>query len=525
MSLVAADAFSQQPAPGDKPAGDKPAAAPSDDPPLTPPPGTPGSTRSEEEPGLTPPPGTPGSTASGKKPKGPKSKLSSSAFPPPPPPSEPQSFRPIPSEGYRVSISSRTFLRLFQTKYLTGSFTPEDQQTEVPIYEYASLRVDDVNAPWQKHAIGVRLSAWGVLNTIEPAEGNRVSGDLTAANVRSELGPAYVTLGRQVATGGAARFTRFDGITTGLRFKNGIGADAYTGFSVIPRFGSRPEYILLGSRADSLLRNPAALPSASPTSYWLGGGRLSYSAYNVGSIGASIHQERDRGELGRRWAALDGNLSPATFLTFGGQTSFDLISYKLADARGYADVLPPGPVSATLDFLRTDPSAFLSRTSVLSVFSMDTFTEAGGELTWKALRNLSVAGSAHHEWFTDSTSGNRFGGTVRASFGARKALVTQVRYQRVVEPISGYHSVRGSVSYLLPIHVTATAELYEYLYDQAIRGVDSSTVGSGTVEYAAPGRPWRVMLGGFASQTPFAKLETQGIARFSYDIDLPGGAR
>jgi hypothetical protein len=490
---------------------------------LAPPPGTPGSTRADEP--VAPPPGTPGSTAAGKKPTGPRPKLAASAFPPPPPPSGPLPFSAEPTQGYRVSISSRTYLRLFQSRYLSGSLDPADPQTEVPIYEYAALRVDGMDAPWQKQSVGVRLSAWGMLNTTEVADTSRLTGDLTVANVRSELGPAYVVLGRQVASGGAARFTRFDGIMTGLRFNNGFGLDAYGGMSVTPRFNSKPEYVLLGSSADSLLRNPGALPNAGPTSQLLGGGRLSYSIYNLGSLGASVHQEQYRGSMGRKWTALDANLAPLSFLNLGGHTAMDLVSYRIADARAYADLMPAWPVTATLDFLRTDPSAFLARTSVLSVFSLDTFTEAGGALTWKLARAFSLAGSAHQAWYSDSNTGNRLGATARGTFGDRRALVAQARYQRVTEPTNGYHTVRGSLSYALPIPVIATAELYQYFYDRDIRGVGTSTVGSGTVEYAAPGRPWRFMLGGFATQNPFAKLETQGIARLSYDLDFAGGAR
>jgi hypothetical protein len=530
-TLHANSAAAQQPAPAeppaakpdDQPGAAKPAAPAAPDEPLTPPPGTPGSTRADEP--LTPPPGTPGSTASKARPSGPRPKLSASAFPPPPPESAPLPFRPEPAQGYKVSVSSRTYLRLFQSKYLGGGIESADTQTEVPIYEYASLRVDDVNAPWQKQSTSLRLSAWGMLNTVEVADTNRLTGDLTTANVRSQWGPGYVVLGRQIASGGAARFTRFDGVMAGLRLHNGLGADAYGGFTVTPRFNARPEYVLLGSSADSLLRNPNAFPSVSETSQLVGGGRLSYSMHNLGSLGASIHQEQYRGEVGRKWTALDANLTPWSVLALGGHGALDLVSYRIADARGYADVLPPGPVSVTLDVLHTNPAAFLSRTSVLSVFSLDTFTEAGGELTWKIVKDISLSGNAHHAWYTTGDPGNRFGGNLRAYFGNRRQLLTQVRYGRVTQPTNGYHSVRGSVSYTLPVPLILTAEIYEYVYDNAIRNVNSSTVGSGSVEYAAPGKPWRLMVGGFASQTPYATLETQGIARFSYDLDVTGGAR
>ena len=516
--------------PADAPTPATPTTAPADADAITPPPGTPGSktSTSAADESLTPPPGTPGSTASKKKASGPRPKLASGIFPPPPTPNTWMPWAPDAREGYRVSISSKTYVRMFQRKFLSGGLVSPEEETLVPIYEYASLRIDDVDSPWQKRGVSMRLSAWGMLDTMDVGDGNRVSGDLTAANVRSEVGPAYVTLGRQVAAGAAARFTRFDGVTTGIRLQNGIAADAYTGFVVKPRFGSRPEYVLLGSGADSLLRNPTALPSVSESQYWTGGGRLSYSSFNKGSIGASIHDERDRGETGRRWAALDASLHPVSFLSLGGQTALDMRTFenskpRLADARAFADVEILRPLNATFDFMRTDPSAFLSGRSVLSVFSLDTFTEAGGELSWRAIRQLTLAASAHHQWFADDTAGNRFGGAVRGTFG--HGLTAQARYQRVTEPVSGYHSVRGSIAYQLPIPVVVTAEVYQYLYDHAIRDVSSSTVGSSTIEYAKPGTPWRLMLGGFVARTPYASMDAQGVARLSYDFEMPASRR
>jgi hypothetical protein len=114
---------------------------------------------------------------------------------------------------------------MFQRRYLVGTLSGEPEtETLVPIYQYASLRVDDIDAPWQKDSIRMRIAAWGVVDTMDVTQDQRLSGDLTAASVTANKGPGYVTLGRQVTVGGAARFTRFDGIATGFHLDSGLGA-------------------------------------------------------------------------------------------------------------------------------------------------------------------------------------------------------------------------------------------------------------------------------------------------------------
>jgi hypothetical protein len=175
--------------------------------------------------------------------------------------------------------------------------------------------------------------------------------------------------------------------------------------------------------------------------------------------------------------------------------------------------------------MNNNPSLFLSRSSVLSVFSLNTFTEAGGEARIKAGKALTFGASAHHQWFSDSAAGNRVGGRIRAGFGRNETLVAQVLYTRVTEADLGYHSLRGSVSCFISQPIVWTAELHQYWYDKAIRDVSTSTYGSATVEYAAPRKPWKLMLGTFAIRSPYSNLDLQALARFSYETDLLSGGK
>gem|GEM_PF-3392775 len=495
-------------------------AEPGDDEEVRPPPGTPGSTVDDKP--TEPPPGTPGSAASSAGRKGASSGGSAvdggkGAYATAP---------KVPLEDrLQAAAYSRTFVRLFRRRYLggLGGEVTEDE-TIVPVYEYVGLRVIDADAPWGKDSLDLRLEGWGTVDAVDVSEDRRLTGDLVAANATGRFGPGYVTVGRQTAVGGAARFTRFDGLMAGVRSSYGLGADAYVGLAVTPRFHDRPEYVLLGSRADSMLKHPEALPSTSMTDAWLAGGKLSWSRAGRFHAAASFHEEHERAGLARQWAAIDISGQPARSLSLGGTGAFDIFSAHLADADGYVDWEPIEQLALSGEVTHSNPSLFLSRSSVLSVFSLDTLTEAGGEVTVRAIPRVQLGVSAWHDWYSDSTSSNRFGGRIRAGWGHRDALVAQIRYARVEESEKGYHAVRGAIAYRVVEPVVATVELHEYLYDVAVHGVDSATYGSTTVEYGAAKQPWKLMLGGFMTRSPFAAMDAQAIARLSYDMDLATGA-
>jgi hypothetical protein len=210
-------------------------------------------------------------------------------------------------------------------------------------------------------------------------------------------------------------------------------------------------------------------------------------------------------------------------LTVGGVGTADLDGGQLVELRGFLDVVPIDALTTTAEVLRTSPALFLSRGSVLSVFSLDQVTEVGGEASYRLTPAWTLGASAYHQWFSDDGTGYRMGGRARVRLASN--LVSQVRYNRVTEEELGYHGLRGSLSMELSREWTATTALQHYLYDQAIRGVGSSTYGSATVEFGPPEESWRVMLGGFATRSPYAQLEAEGMARLSIDLDNPQARR
>jgi hypothetical protein len=417
-------------------------------------------------------------------------------------------------------------VRLFQYASLPGRpGALTERSFAAPIYHYATLRVTDLDVPWQVDSVDIELSSWGSLEMGEHGDRQRVDGDVSLANVRHRFGPAFVVLGRQVRTGGAARFTRFDGLTAGVRAPFGLGADGYGGFAVLPRWSARPGYHLLGSAADTLLRSPEALPEPSREDHWLVGGRAYYTLTDVGEIGASFHEQRELGELGRRTLGVDLQASPHEMVDASALANVDLDALDLADLRAAVDVYPIERLSLAAEFQHAVPALYLSRQSVLSVFSTDAFDEVGGSATFAPVEALELSAGGYLDVFADGATGMRIVSRVRLTPLPSDRLVIIAGYRRVDEPESGYHGLRGAVGYRIVDPLTLTGETQLYLYDDPVRNPRAqpapqtrfSWVNGVYGDWAwAPG--WSTLVGGSLASTPYAAFDARATARLRVDL-------
>lgn len=425
-----------------------------------------------------------------------------------------------------VRVDSATYVRYFQRALLPGpGGALVDTTSSAPLYEYAAVRVDGLDTPWKRDSVDVELAGWANVNLGDTEGGIRADGDLSIVSVRQRLGPAYVMVGRQLRLGGAARFTRFDGVSVGARAPFGLGADVYGGWSVLPRWSQLPGYHLLGSASDTLLRNPEALPPTSRDGYWLAGGRAYYAYRTKAELGMSFHEQREAGNLGRRDVAADLRLSPWEVASLTGQATVDADSSFLSDARGVLEVAPISSVSVTGEYLHTDPSLFLSRQSLFSVFATNAFDEAGGTVTWRPAfaPQLQLAAGGFVELFGDGDLGFRTNGRLRYSM-RRDRLVGQVAYSRVRETQNGYHGGRISLG-IRPIdQAILSVEGYLYAYDEAIRGASSSLVGAANAEWS-PSQLFSLLVGGSVARTPYASVDAQGLLRVLIHVETRAGDR
>lgn len=430
--------------------------------------------------------------------------------------------------SYQVHVD--VVSRLFQRAAIQpGSGALVSEPVAAPLYHYALLRVDDLDLPWAEDSADVELSAWGDLQLGEPAEVGRFDGDIHILKARQRFEHGYVTLGRQVRAGGAARFVRFDGATAGARLSlpsdgldTQLGIDGYGGFTVLPRWDAREGYHQLGSAADTLLRDPAVFAERNRSEQWLAGTRVYASQPGLVSAGWSFHEQRADAELAYRNTAFDLELTPHEAIALRGQAILDMDAAALSDARASADMQLHRTVSVSAVYQHLSPALLLSRQSVLSAFSTEAFDEWGGEGDYRPLRWLSVGAFGYVERFDSGAYGGRGGGQLRLLDHSPQRGMLSLGWRRVEEVHNGYHALRMSAGMRIIEPLAVTTDGYLYLYDVPIQRQSSSLLGILALAWQAL-EPLEVTLAGSLAQTPYASVDAQGLLRAR--IAFQGGER
>lgn len=430
----------------------------------------------------------------------------------------------IEQDRFELSARSETYAALFRRALAPGpAGALVETSTALPLSEYVFLSATDLDTSWRKNSVDLELAAWTRFWPTSSIHEQPVDGDVQTASVTYRQNGVLVRFGRQQFVGGAARFTRFDGALLGTDLGAGFSAQAYGGLTVLPRWDSRPGYHHLGSAADALLRDPEGYQQPERSGHWLAGARLGFSSKAFSASG-SFHEQREQGDLSHRNLGLDARANLENSLVVSGSAILDADSRRLADSRLWADVTPWEPLGLSIEYLHTHPALWLSRQSVLSVFTTDRYDEVGTMATLRALKGLTLEGSGFLTLYDDNRPGARSEATVRLLADARTLL--RVSYVRLLAPSNGYHSLRTSLSRQLPWQTSATLEAYAYFYDKLLLGYRSSSVYAGTLAYQ-PSASWHFLWGASLARTPYAALDAQTLLRVVYDFGYSrrGGAR
>jgi hypothetical protein len=389
-----------------------------------------------------------------------------------------------------------------------------DTDTAAPLHQYVSVRAQRLDVGPLQDALELEVSAWGRLWPLESNLERPLDGDVQTAFATLRRGPGFARLGRQHVVGGAARFARFDGFLVGAALGRGFEVEGYTGLTVLPRWDSRPGYHHLGAEADTLLRDADALEPPERAGNWLSGARFGYRSASF-SGSASFHEQREGGDIGRRNVGIDAR-AKAAWASLGLSTIVDADSLRLADARIWVDLSSLDRVSLSIEYRHTEPALWLSRQSVLSVFSTDRFDEAGGIATLTLSRAVRLEGAAFLTIYDEHRPGARSEGTLRMAPDERSLV--RLSYVRVLAPHNGYHSLRTSLSRRLLVATVGTLEAYGYFYDHAVQSYRTSAVYAATVSRQLS-TPWSLLLGGSLARTPYAAMDAQALVRLSYTVD------
>jgi hypothetical protein len=431
--------------------------------------------------------------------------------------------RVVSAEGQQVDAHISTSASLFRRALLPGpAGAAVATDSAAPLTTRFDMRARHLDTPWAPNSLDVELSVWGNAWLLTPTHQEPWEGDLITASVTDHFGPLQVRVGRQMVTGGAARFAHFDGLSAGGITPSGFGAFAYTGLTVLPQWDARPGYHQLGSARDTLLSQPEAYPKPDRAGWWLAGARVSYSHKSVAGLSASLHEQRESSELGRRDLGLDAHWSTGSLLDLSGRGLLDLDSGRVTEAVLSAGLYPMRLLDVTAELRHVTPALLLSRQSVLSVFDTAPFDEAGGHARYRFGEQWVLDGHAFVQLLGAESLGVRAGVDVLHFVDLRRRLSLRAGYRRVVEQDHGYHTGRVALGWRFTPSLGVLAEEYVYYYDPAIRGSRTASVQDATLEFT-PSGPWQVGVGSSVFSSPYARWDAQAVLRVSYAFGRQAG--
>ncbi len=383
-----------------------------------------------------------------------------------------------------------------QARYGT---TPPTTDTVAPIYEMVTLAARDVANPVAER-LELVVSGWGGANLgANPwwngyLNSGALSGDLSLAYAKGEFGKGAVVarLGRMMVAGGGSRMLHLDGAAVLVRLPLGFSLSAFGGSPVSARFDYR------GGDLDA---NPTRGDVAA-------GGRLAW-ARPVIELGAWSALAWDHGAVSRQDVGGDLRLSPLRWLDLLGYGGYALDRSQLAEASASAVVRASSSVQVSADYRYTVPSLFLSRDSILWVFSDSSREQAGANVRWSPVRAWTVdLGGA----YLITENGARATGRCTWRPDRRGAVGLEASYLDTWD--NAYALGRLFASRLFG-PVAATVDLQAIRFDRTVNGETSSLVGSASVGYPiAPGLTATVA--GSAGATPWYKNRFDVLAKLVY---------
>lgn len=392
------------------------------------------------------------------------------------------------------------------TTLLAGHEDPRDGKiyTVVPAYETVALTAE-LEAPYLDQ-LRLVMSGWGNLAFGDPVDGKLATGDLDIGFVEAKaLKRITLRLGRQLAVGGAARNTQFDGATLEVRMWHGLALTAYGGAPVTPRFGT--------SHGDALA-----------------GGRLYYRHAMDTEVGVSAIQVVGVGRIARQDVAVDGRWAPHRTLSFTGYADWSLVELRLAEANVAGNWQPLRQLQISCDYRRVAPDLFLPLNSIFSVFSQETRDELGGSVFAHPLPALRLYGD-YHAVNDASGWGHRGGGKLTLTVGRDGGTLLGAEGRVLRLPLAGYGAARQSAlasgsdgywqarlfgSQRLPGKLFVTLDGDTYFLEQPINGQSYSFTAAGTLGWDfAPA--WRTVVTGIADITPFVDHRFEFLAKLIYN--------
>lgn len=430
------------------------------------------------------------------------------------------------SDDFDYWGAASTHLQVFQQRQVMWPGLAPEVVTVAPVNQSLSAHASRIDSPFGVDSAGVSFAAWGQLSPGAPEGTPTADWDLPTAFVTQRIGLFDMTLGRQVAAGGAARYSRMDGARLRASLPFGASVSGYAGWTALPRWDGRYGYHRLEGAYDDWVKDPEFYPEPQRSQYAMGGALLDFRSERGDLLGFSFHHESERGVSDDR-LAFSGSLSRIEEVELSTQLLYSINNERFSDLRlgGHWDFLTgdPGEPSATLHarVLHTVPALMLSPTSVFSVFAFQELTEWGGEVSGRLPLGLDLDVGGYGQVYAEGDNGYRAQLKARFNWPEQKHVFRLVM-SRLGAQENGYWMVRAAAQTRFVQVLEATLDVYQYFYDEQINGYSSSSHFASYLSYK-PEKPYWATVGGTVATTPLAAADARFLASFTYEY--AGGGR
>lgn len=396
--------------------------------------------------------------------------------------------------------------------------------TLAPFHEALSVSAARIDTPFEKDSLDVQVAVYGQASAGQTEGMPAATWDVSSAFLTQRYGGLSFSLGRQPVVGGAARYRRLDGVVVRGRTNFGAVASAYYGLTVLPRWDQWYGTHYLGDAYEQWSSAPSSIVTPVRDENWMGGMSLGWANERIGSATLTFHHQSENRSLADQSAGLSvrlGGWSPVGLLA---DAIYSLTQLRWSDVRLVLDWTLARDKESGLglgvrgEVLHTLPAALLSQASVLSVFSFAEVTEAGGEVDIQLPLRMRVGLGGFGQDYGEGAPGARFRGSYQIVLGPTGRTLLRFVTSRVLMEQNGYVQLRGSGVFPLGARVTAYADIYQYFYDEPIRGHETSTFAAAHVGYTA-NKILSSRIGASASQSPNAALDLQVLGQVTLAWD------
>ncbi len=294
------------------------------------------------------------------------------------------------ARGDTIEVTSTTLLNVAQqTRGGLPGRSPE-LVTVAPAFEILSITARGVTNPVADD-LQIVVGTWGSYEIQDRRWDNgtesKLTGDVMTGYLSGKLFWRTLTLraGREQVSAGAGRMIQLDGGEAALAAPFGIRLSGYAGLPVSQRFASRSGIVSWN-------------PVGGDLAY---GARAGWSLALPGTpgkgldVGVSANRVLDRDDIVREEVGADLRVQPFGNFTLSGFGAYSTDAERFSEATARLGWSVTRRVHVDADWRFVAPDLFISRTSILSVFSDERRNYFGGGATYGLGHGLLIGGNYH----------------------------------------------------------------------------------------------------------------------------------